>query len=171
MSEEDTPAERPVFLDRLEAGDIDRLCELTRSTGFFSEAEVLIVDELARAAVERGEASGYHMLLVVADAARRDRPLGFACYGPVPCTEGSWHLYWVVVDPARQGRGLGRAIQAEVERRVRERGGRKLFLETSDRPQYAPTRGFYESCGFAVEARLADYYQPGEACLHYSREL
>ena len=165
-----------VFLDTLVEADVARLCDLTRETGFFSDDEVLIVDELARASLDRGVASGYHMLLAVdastADGAdRRDHPLGFACFGPVPCTEGSWHLYWVVVDKGMQGRGLGRIIQAEAERRIRAMGGRKLFLETSDRPQYAPTRGFYESRGFREEARLADYYQPGEACLHYSKVL
>ena len=171
MSEPATASQGFIFLDALVFEDIRRLCALTADTGFFSEAEVLIVDELAKASLSQGEASGYHMLLAVADPGHRDRLLGFACFGPVPGTAFSWHLYWVVVDKSMQGQGVGRRLHAEVEARVLGRGGRKLFLETSSRAQYQPTRGFYESCGYLAEARLADYYAPGEDCIHYSKVL
>lgn len=159
-----------VFRNGLEQRDVAALCALAAQTGFFSDDEVLIVDELVRAALEQGDVSGYHFL-VVHDGAEGKEPAGFACFGPVPCTEGSWDLYWIAVSPVVQGKGFGHALLGEVERRVRILGGRKLFLETSSRGQYAPTRGFYLSNGYREEARLRDYYAPGEDCLAFAKAL
>jgi ribosomal protein S18 acetylase RimI-like enzyme len=160
-----------VFRDELTVEDVRTLCALTAETRFFSEEEVLVVEELAWAAITEGEASGYHFLVANPDGSGQTFPVGFACYGPVPCTRGSWDLYWIVVDHAMQGQGLGRRILRESERRVLAQDGRKMFLETSSREQYTPTRGFYEACGYRLEASLFDYYDRGEDCLIYTRAL
>lgn len=160
-----------VFGDQLAVEDVRTLCALAAETRFFSEEEVLIVEELAWAAITEGEESGYHFLLARPEGDHAAQPVGFACFGPVPCTRGSWDLYWIVVDSAMHGRGLGRRILREAERRVLALGGRKMFVETSSREQYAPTRGFYEACGYALESRLLDYYDRGEDCLVYTRTL
>jgi len=159
------------FDDQLAVEDVRTLCALTAETRFFSEEEVLIVEELAWAAITGGEESGYHFLLARPETEPAASIAGFACFGPVPCTRGSWDLYWIVVDQAMQGRGLGRRILRESERRMAAMGGRKVFVETSSREQYAPTRFFYESCGYGLESRLTDYYDRGEDCLVYTRGL
>jgi ribosomal protein S18 acetylase RimI-like enzyme len=84
------------------------------------------------------------------------------CFGPVDGTQGSFDLYWIVVAAAGQGGGLGRRLLAESEARMRARGGRLCWVETSGRREYAPTRAFYERHGYRVEARLADFYAPGD---------
>ncbi|MBI9112177.1 MAG: GNAT family N-acetyltransferase [Maridesulfovibrio ferrireducens] len=159
------------FLTELVFDDVKKLCSMTAQTGFFSEEEVLIVEELAWASISEGEKSGYHFLLVLPQHEGGANPLGFACYGPIPGTKDSWDLYWIVVDEKVQGCGYGRRIIKEVESRIRAVDGRKIFLETSSREEYSSTRGFYESSGYVLESRLLDYYDRGEDCIIFVKEL
>jgi hypothetical protein len=41
-------------------------------------------------------------------------------------------------------------------------GGRLAVIETSSRPAYERTRKFYLKHGYAVQARVADFYAPGD---------
>ena len=50
-------------------------------------------------------------------------------------------------------------------------GGRRIYAETSGRPQYEPTRVFYERLGFTPETQLKDFYAPGEDKVFYVRVL
>ena len=54
------------------------------------------------------------------------------------------------------------------ETTVRELGGKKLFVKTEGTEQYLPTRKFYESCGFKLEAVLKEYYDDKDDCYIYS---
>jgi ribosomal protein S18 acetylase RimI-like enzyme len=128
---------------------------------------VEVAAELVRERLARGEASGY--LFVFAEVG--GRAAGYACYGPIGCTIGSYDLYWIAVDPAAQGTGLGRALAAEVERRIAAAGGRRVYAETSGQPRYKPTRGFYRALGYAEEAELADFYAPGDAKVIFCKSV
>jgi ribosomal protein S18 acetylase RimI-like enzyme len=75
---------------------------------------------------------------------------------------GSYDLYWIAVDREHQSRGLGRALVAESERQIAARGGRRIYIETSNRPQYEPTRQFYLRCNYAIAAILPDFYNTGD---------
>lgn len=154
--------------DRPRPEDAPAVEALVAATGFFRPAEVAIARELVEEAVARGAvASGYHFLLA-------DGPhglAGYACFGPIAGTLGSFDLYWIVVRPDLQGRGLGRALLGAVEERVAAAGGRRLYIETSTTERYAPTRAFYAACGYRHEATLAEFYAPGDGKAFYVKVL
>ncbi|MET0726251.1 MAG: GNAT family acetyltransferase [Leifsonia sp.] len=58
-------------------------------------------------------------------------------------------MNYLAVDPAAQGRGHGRALVAEAERMLTERGCPKLNLQV--RGSNASAIGFYEAIGYAVD--------------------
>jgi aminoglycoside 6'-N-acetyltransferase I len=52
--------------------------------------------------------------------------------GARPAYSKSWELHPLVVRPDRQRQGIGRALVADLEERVRERGALTLRLDTDD---------------------------------------
>ena len=54
-------------------------------------------------------------------------------------------------------RGVGRAILAQLMQTARERGYRRLSLETGAIDAFIPARRLYESVGFTPCGRFADY--------------
>ena len=154
--------------ERVRAGDPAAVEQMTRATGMFREDEIAIAVELVEDGLAKGEASGYRFAFVDGpDGALR----GYACWGETPCTLGTWDLYWIAVQPNGQGKGLGRELMAFAERRIAEAGGRRVFVETSGRPDYAPTRGFYDRCGYEVVARIEDFYTDGDPKVVYGKRL
>jgi len=143
---------------------------LVDSTGFFSDEEVALAEELVNDVVERGAAAGYEFLFAEAEDARRSLR-GYSCFGRIPATRSSFDLYWIAVAPDEQGRGLGREIVRRTEDAIARLGGTRVFVDTSGRTQYAPTRAFYERVGYSVAARLDDFYAPGDAKVIYARSL
>jgi ribosomal protein S18 acetylase RimI-like enzyme len=92
---------------------------------------------------------------------------GYACYGPTPMTDGCWHLYWIAVHQAFQRRGIAQALMERVLADCHASGVRLLTLEASGDAQAAAARAFYEAVGFREEARVRDFYRPGDDVVHY----
>lgn len=131
---------------------------LARESGFFNQQEVAMTRELVEERLAKGLASGYLFLF----AEEQDKLLGYSCYGPIAGTSGSWDLYWIVVDSGLRGQGVGGLILAETERLAKSQGAARLYVETSSRGQYSPTRGFYLDRGYEIEAVLRDFYAEGD---------
>ena len=163
-----TTAHSVTWRTEIAEADEPAIRRLALATGFFRPDEVDIAAELARERFQRGPESGYEFILADDDAGRL---IGYACFGPIACTVGSYDLYWIIVDPALQGRGLGRALVRESERAIRAAGGRRIYIETSSLPKYDPTRRFYTACGYTLEATLRDFYLPGDDKLIYSASV
>ena len=156
-----------ILRDEVRPGDGEIVFRLCQSSGFFSPAEVEVAVEMAEERLAKGGRSGYHFLF----AEEEGSVLGYACYGPIPFTESSWDLYWLVVDDRNRGQGVGRKLQAEAEKRMGLGGGRQVYIYTSSRDQYLPTRRFHERRGYCQEATLRDYYNPGEHLIIFVKRL
>lgn len=140
---------------------------LAESTGFFTPAEVDVAEELVLERLAKGDASGYHFIFAELDG----QTVGYACYGPIACTIGSFDLYWIVVDAQHQRRGWGHLLLREAERQINAQGGRKIYIETSSRAQYAPTRAFYQRAGYEVAAVIDDFYAEGDSKVLLAKTL
>ncbi len=153
--------------DDVQPTDAAAVRGIVLATGMFHDYEVDVAVELVEERLARGPASGYFFVI----AERAGQVIGYTCYGPIACTAGSFDLYWIAVRPDCQGQGLGRALLAASEERIAASAGRLIYIETSCRPQYAPTRAFYERCGYRLEATLRDFYAPGDDKAIYVRSV
>ena len=147
--------------------DPERIRLLVDITGFFSAEEVDVAEELAQERLQRGAPSGYYFVV----AEQYGRLVGYACYGQIPCTVSSYDLYWIAVHPDIQGKGLGQRLLQETERLIRDAGGSRIYVDTSQRLQYASTRAFYENAGYKLDAVLAEFYAPGDNKVIYCKSL
>lgn len=153
--------------DAIHGADRDAIRSLVARTEFFHPEEVAVAAELVDERLARGPASGYEFVLAEMD----NELIGYACYGPIACTIGSFDLYWIAVDARYQRHGVGRLLLQAVESQVARIGGRRIYIDTSGRTQYSPTRAFYERSGYECEARLTDFYAPGDDRVIYSKEF
>ncbi len=127
-------------------------------TGFFRPDEIDIAREVLDSALAEGPTGHYQSFVAVADG----ETVGWICYGPTPCTIGTYDIYWIGVSPAWQGKGVGRALTAFAEQAIRERGGRLFVVETSGRESYHSTHQFYQRLGYREAAVIPDFYGPGD---------
>jgi len=156
-----------VGIRELMPSDRKPLVGLLKATGFFNKEEIGVAMELVADRLALGEHSHYRFAV----AERGADVVGYAAWGPIPGTSESADLYWIAVAPAAQGHGVGRALLAESERWMAESGRVRIYVETAGRPQYAPTRAFYNACGYRVAAELEDFYSPGDAKVVFLKVL
>jgi len=151
----------------VEEADAERVAKLVTVTGFFSAEEVDVAEELVRERLGKGDVSGYHFIM----AEHYGRLAAYACYGPIPCTQSGYDLYWIAVHPDYQGRGIGKELLQETERAIRSAGGERIYVDTSQRLQYAGTRAFYEQNGYAQQSVFLDFYAPGDGKVVYCKHM
>ena len=137
---------------------------LVASSEFFSPEEIDIAVELIDDRLANGEASHYRFVFAEAGASAGE-PVGYACFGRIPGTQASFDLYWIAVRNDHRHAGIGRTLLAESERRIATEGGEggaRIYVETSSRAQYEPTRQFYLRNGYTIASTLDDFYAPGD---------
>jgi GNAT superfamily N-acetyltransferase len=153
--------------DSVVEGDAALVRSITASTGFFYDEEVDTAVELVEDRLAKGPRAGYHFLFAEADS----RTVGYTSFGPIACTRESYDLYWIVVSGDYRGKGLGTRLLEESERAIAALGGTRIYVETSARPLYDPTRAFYLARGYAQIALFEDFYAPGDAKVVYLKVL
>ncbi len=147
--------------------DLQWVREITDSTGFFYPEEVDTAVELVEDRLAKGPRCGYHFLFAEQDG----ETVGYTSFGPIACTRESYDLYWIVVSGKYRGRGLGTQLLEQSEEAIASLGGTRVYIETSARPLYEPTRAFYLARGYTQIAELEDFYAPGDAKAMYLKVL
>ncbi len=143
------------------------LLRLALAEPLFSPQEAATVADLLADYLAYPDHNGYYFLSALDD----ERLVGFTCYGPTPLTRGTYSVYWLCVAPSGRRLGTGRGLMAQIEAEVRAADGRLIVLDTAGRPDYAPTRAFYEHIGYVRAATVPEYYAPGDDLVIYALAL
>ena len=154
----------------LDTADRSAIKKMVVSSGKFNDGEIATAMELVEEALGKGEASGY-LFAVLEENGEKPSVHGYACYGPIPLTQGVYDLYWIVVDLSAQRKGYGRRLLEYVEKDVVLRGGRMLLIETSSQESYGGTVRVYQRAGYELVARIKNFYRVGDDKLIFSKDL
>jgi D-alanine-D-alanine ligase len=166
-------------LRNLTAADRSRIEEISRAVGLFRADEIPVALEVFDGAVAGSAVAGSAVAgsavagsadYIALGAEHEGRLAGWICWGPTPCTLGTFDLYWMAVDPALHGAGIGSALLHAMEARLAG-VARLVVVETAGRPDYAPTRAFYEARGYRPVSRIPDFYAPGDDQVVYVKSL
>ncbi len=152
-------------------GDVETVLELASSSGLFSPNAMLSVEDMAWDSAYGGGGEDHTFLLARTGEPGGGRMVGFLCYGPIARWSGNYELYAIAVAPEHQRRGIGSALVAEMNRRVTEVLGRRIFLETGAREAFEGARRFYEAAGFECEHRFRRQFIPVEGDAVYRLDV
>ena len=100
--------------------------------------------------------------------------VGAAYYAPEPFADRLWNLYFLAVHPGEHRKGIGTLLISHVEKSLRKAGSqvaRVLIVETSSADGYQSARNFYERKDFHFEARVREFYGPGDHKIVYWKSL
>lgn len=147
-------------------GDIAALLSLAEATGLFDSSDIEGFGEMMK---EQLSGNQHDESYWIVDS--EDDILGAAYYAPETFTEGVWNLYFIGVHPTQQGKGRGSALLNYVEQSLVTKGERLLLVETSGVDSFELTRSFYQKNGYTEEARIRDFYKPGDDKVVFRKAL
>lgn len=150
------------------AGDTDAVVALAVSSGLFPAGDAGVVTTLMTDYFAGADRRDHRCLLLLTDA---DTAIGVAYYQAAVATDRTWYLTMIAIASDHQGHGHGTTLLRQVEADMTSSRQRLLLVETSGRPEFAATRRFYDKCGYAKVATVADYYQAGDDLVLYRHEL
>lgn len=163
---------QPLGIRPLRAADRPAVTRILESVGNFTPTEIATALELVDAWLSTGESSDYYCLVLDASPDPQHIDVqGYVCYGPTPLTESTFDLYWIAVDRSAQGKGYGRLLIEVTEQDVRRRHGTLLLIETSSQESYGATIHFYERAGYALVARVPNFYRAGDDKLVFAKSV
>lgn len=147
------------FRTQVLSTDIDDIKEIVLSSGFFYPYEIPVPLKLVHDVLEyNNQDPGYSFVF----ACDENKVVGFICYGENPCTLGSYDVLWIAVHNDFRFKGIGKDLLNKMHIHIEQLKARMVIAETSGIEKYEPTRRFYESNGYTLEAQIRDFYQPGD---------
>jgi len=155
------------FRTDVKASDIEAVGDIVKSTKFFNEEEIQVAMELVEERVEKGEESGYEFIF----AEINNKVIGYTCYGRIPCTKHSFDMYWIATHQDYQGLGIGKKLIDETENAIKNLDGHGIYVETSTKDQYHPTRSFYLKMNYIQKAVFEDFYDKNDGKVVYIKYI
>jgi ribosomal protein S18 acetylase RimI-like enzyme len=157
-----------IVMRNLKSSDVQTLSELLKRIPVFGGDDQCVAMELLNIIVEQPGQKDY-LCIVAVDGA--NIPIGYACFGPTPLTDGTFSLYWIAVEPMYSRHGVGSQLLHTVEMKICRMHGRMLVLETSSINSYEQARQFYERNNFTLVEAIQDFYREGEDRVTYIKRL
>lgn len=148
--------------------DREALVNIIEQTSNINLEEKYCAVELLDIYLNNTSQNDYFFIVATDDS---DRPTGYVCYGKTPLTDAVYDLYWILVDEGMRRNGIGRRLLEHTEGILKAQGARLLVAETSGLETYDPARRFYIKNGFSEEARIKEYYKPGDDLVIYVKRL
>ena len=99
------------------------------------------------------------------------KPIGLLYCAAEKFAEGAWNTLLIAVHPDFQNAGHGAALVLHLEAELRSRGARLALVETSSLDEYAQARAFYRKLGYHEEARIREFWAPGEDKLIFTKAI
>lgn len=155
------------YRENVVPADVEIVTDIVKSTGFFNQEEIHMAAELVEDRLTDGLSSGYYFIF----AEINGHVVAYSCYGPVQGTQSSFDIYWIATHNDHRGKGIGKIVIDETEKRIALAKGKNVYVETASKPQYEPTRKFYLSCGYTLEARLKQFYADDDDKLIYVKRV
>ncbi|MBN2546474.1 MAG: GNAT family N-acetyltransferase [Spirochaetes bacterium] len=153
--------------DTVKQSDIKEIESIVRSTGFFPEEEIKIAVELIEERLNKGLESGYLFNFLEID----NEVAGYSCFGPIPLTNISYDLYWIAVHNKYRGKGYGSCLLKYSEEYMKKQGAYQIYVETSSKKQYKPTRRYYKKMGYKKIAHFKNFYNLHDGKVIYYKKL
>jgi ribosomal protein S18 acetylase RimI-like enzyme len=153
--------------DTVKQNDVEVIREITESTGFFPEDEVKIAVELIEERLQKGLDSGYLFNFLE----YKGRVIGYTCFGLIPLSHISYDLYWIVIHNDFRNKGLGKYLMKKMEDYIKAAGGIQIYVDTSSKKQYLPTRKYYKKSGYKQIAFFKDFFDYGDGKVVFYKKL
>jgi ribosomal protein S18 acetylase RimI-like enzyme len=141
--------------------DTDQIKRLALDNQMFEPDEMGDFDEMLTGFFN-GTVDDHHWIVATGD---NDMVAAAAYFAPEPFSDRMWNLYFIATAPDQHGSGAGTTLIEHVEHRLQalsEDVARTLIVDTSSLDAYEQARVFYERRGFVEEARIRDFYGPGD---------
>lgn len=146
--------------------DTDSIMNLAEAIGLFEGEELEVLGDMLSGYFE-GSLGENHSWIVCDD----DGVVGVGYFAPEQYAYGVYNLYFIAVHPKYQGKGNGSLMLNHVEKTLTEKGQRLLLVETSGLPNFELTRKFYRKQGYEEEARIREFYKPGDDKIIFRKAL
>jgi D-alanine-D-alanine ligase len=146
-----------------DAADRPAVVKLLADTGYFRPDELEVAKEVLDSAIKDGPQGHYQSYVSEISGI----VTGWVCFGPTPCTVGTYDLYWIAVAPEHQGYGFGKHLMQSAETQMQSFGAKLCVVETSSREIYRSTCAFYEKLNYHLEASIPNFYGPRDDKLLY----
>lgn len=163
-------ASAPAIVRPAAHGDVVPINALAVDNGMFAPDDMAGFDEMLRGYLDGS--LDQHRWIVAGDEA--GRVAGAAYYAPEPFADRVWNLYFLAVQPRLHHSGIGTTLVAHIEQSLHNAGeqvARVLIVETSSTDDYEAARRFYGRAGFDLEARVREFYGPGDDKIVFWKSL
>jgi len=147
--------------------DKEAVMAILKRTKFFRPEELKVAEEVFDDAISGGPKNDYQSFV----AREAHKTIGWVCFGPIPCTVGTFDIYWIAVDPEHQNTGVGTSLVQYAATSIKNSDGRMIVVETSGTEHYLTTQRFYEKLGFCPQLCIKDFYSVGDDKIIYIKKV